>query len=103
MFFVSVPDAVQNIACVARDWQSVSVMWDPPRKANGIIIHYMITVEGNSTKVSPRDPMYTFTKLLANTSYIFEVRASTSAGEGNESQCNVSTLPETGNWYGAFN
>ncbi|XP_017169427.1 phosphatidylinositol phosphatase PTPRQ isoform X2 [Mus musculus] len=91
----SVPDAVQNIACVARDWQSVSVMWDPPRKANGIIIHYMITVEGNSTKVSPRDPMYTFTKLLANTSYIFEVRASTSAGEGNESQCNVSTLPET--------
>ncbi|XP_052021224.1 phosphatidylinositol phosphatase PTPRQ [Apodemus sylvaticus] len=91
----SVPDAVQNIACVARDWQSVSVMWDPPRKSNGIIIHYMITVGGNSTKISARDLAYTFTKLLANTSYIFEVRASTSAGEGNESRCNVSTLPET--------
>ncbi|EDM16767.1 rCG49085 [Rattus norvegicus] len=91
----SVPEAVRNIECVARDWQSVSVRWDPPRKANGIIIHYMITVGGNSTKVSPRDPTYTFTKLLANTSYVFEVRASTSAGEGNESRCDISTLPET--------
>lgn len=87
---------------MARDWQSVSVMWDPPRKANGIIIHYMITVGGNSTKVSPRDPTYTFTKLLANTSYVFEVRASTSAGEGSESRCDISTLPETGNRRGAF-
>lgn len=82
---------------MARNWQSVLVMWDPPRKANGIIIHYMITFEGNSTKVSPQDHMYTFTKLLANTSYIFEVRASTSAGEGKETTCNVSTFPETGN------
>ncbi|XP_028728862.1 phosphatidylinositol phosphatase PTPRQ [Peromyscus leucopus] len=91
----SVPDVVQNIECMARNWQSVLVMWDPPRKANGIIIHYMITFEGNSTKVSPQDHMYTFTKLLANTSYIFEVRASTSAGEGKETTCNVSTFPES--------
>lgn len=82
---------------MARNWQSVVVMWDPPRKTNGIIIHYVITVERNSTKLSPQDHTYTFTKLLANTSYVFEVRASTSAGEGKESTCNVSTLPETGN------
>lgn len=57
----------------------------------------MITVENNSTKVSPQDHMYTFIKLLAGTSYVFKVRASTSAGEGDESTCHVSTLPETGN------
>ncbi|XP_008850349.1 phosphatidylinositol phosphatase PTPRQ [Nannospalax galili] len=91
----AVPDVVQNIQCSASNWQSILVMWDPPKKANGIITHYMITVDRNSTKVPPQDHMYTFTKLLANTSYIFEVRASTSAGEGNESTCSVNTLPET--------
>nr|XP_035954918.1 LOW QUALITY PROTEIN: phosphatidylinositol phosphatase PTPRQ [Halichoerus grypus] len=90
----SVPDAVQNIWCMATSWQSASVKWDPPKKANGIIIHYVITVERNSTRVSPQDHMYTFVKLLANTSYVFKIRASTSAGEGEEKACNVSTLPE---------
>ncbi|KAM8802889.1 phosphatidylinositol phosphatase PTPRQ isoform 2-T2 [Rhynchonycteris naso] len=91
----SVPEVVQNIHCMASSWQSAVVKWDPPRKANGIITHYMIRVERNSTKVSPRDHMYAFTKLLANTSYVFKITASTSAGEGDESTCNVSTLPET--------
>ncbi|XP_070455240.1 phosphatidylinositol phosphatase PTPRQ isoform X2 [Equus przewalskii] len=91
----SVPDVVQNIQCMATSWQSALVKWDPPKKANGVITHYMITVEGNSTKVSPQDDMYTFMKLLANTSYVFKVTASTSAGEGDECTCNVSTLPET--------
>nr|KAF6370255.1 protein tyrosine phosphatase receptor type Q [Myotis myotis] len=91
----SVPDVVQNIQCEATSWQSALVRWDPPRKANGVITHYMITVERNSTKVSPQDHMYMFMKLLANTSYVFKIRASTSAGEGDESTCNISTLPET--------
>ncbi|XP_033619385.1 phosphatidylinositol phosphatase PTPRQ [Fukomys damarensis] len=91
----SVPDVVQNIECMARNWQSVSLKWDAPQQTNGIITHYLITFERNTTKVSPKDHMYTFMKLLANTSYVFKVRASTSAGEGNESSCNVSTLPET--------
>lgn len=82
---------------MATSWQSASVKWDPPKKANGIITHYTITVERNATDVSPQDHMYTFMKLLANTSYVFEIRASTSAGEGNEMTCNVSTPPETGN------
>nr|XP_015286745.1 PREDICTED: phosphatidylinositol phosphatase PTPRQ isoform X1 [Macaca fascicularis] len=91
----SVPDVVQNMQCMATSWQSVLVKWDPPKKANGIITQYMITVEKNSTKVSPQDHTYTFIKLLAGTSYVFKVRASTSAGEGDESTCHVSTLPET--------
>ncbi|XP_059792566.1 phosphatidylinositol phosphatase PTPRQ isoform X1 [Balaenoptera ricei] len=91
----SVPDVVQNVQCVATSWQSALVKWDPPKKANGIITHYMITVERNATKISPQDHMYTFMKLLANTSYVFKIRASTSAGEGDESACNMSTLPET--------
>nr|XP_021530957.1 phosphatidylinositol phosphatase PTPRQ [Aotus nancymaae] len=91
----SVPDVVQNMQCMATSWQSVLVKWDPPKKANGIITHYMITVERNSTKVSPQDHVYTFIKLLADTSYVFKVRASTSAGDGDERTCHVSTLPET--------
>nr|XP_019606839.1 PREDICTED: phosphatidylinositol phosphatase PTPRQ isoform X1 [Rhinolophus sinicus] len=91
----SVPDAVQNIQCMATSWRSALVRWDPPTKSNGIITHYTITVERNSTRVSPQDHMYTFMKLLANTSYVFKIRASTSAGEGDESTCNISTLPET--------
>ncbi|XP_069845283.1 phosphatidylinositol phosphatase PTPRQ [Dipodomys merriami] len=91
----SVPDVVQHVQCTASNWQSILVKWDPPKKANGIITHYTITLERNATKVSPQDHMHTFLKLLANTSYVFKVRASTSAGEGNESACNVSTLPET--------
>ncbi|XP_016054908.1 PREDICTED: phosphatidylinositol phosphatase PTPRQ [Miniopterus natalensis] len=91
----SVPDVVQNIQCVATSWQSALVKWDPPQKANGIITHYMITVEKNSTKVSPQDHMYIFMTLLANTSYVFKIRASTSAGEGGESACGLSTPPET--------
>nr|XP_017527742.2 phosphatidylinositol phosphatase PTPRQ [Manis javanica] len=91
----SVPDAVQNMWCMATSWQSAVVRWDPPSKANGVITHYVITVERNTTEVSPRDHMYTFMKLLANTAYVFEVRASTSAGEGDKSTCNISTLPET--------
>nr|XP_055198045.1 phosphatidylinositol phosphatase PTPRQ isoform X4 [Nyctereutes procyonoides] len=90
----SVPDVVQNIQCMATSWRSALVKWDPPKKANGIITHYLVTVERNSTKVSPQNHMYTFMKLLANTSYVFKIRASTSAGEGDEKTCNISTLPE---------
>lgn len=82
---------------MASNWQSVLVTWDPPKKANGIITHYMITVERNSAKASPQDHTYAFVKLLANTSYVFKVRAATSAGEGSESTCSASTPPETGN------
>lgn len=81
---------------MATSWQSAVVRWDPPSKANGVIRHYVITVERNTTEVSPQDHMYTFMKLLANTAYVFEIRASTSAGEGDKRTCNISTLPETG-------
>ncbi|XP_060047347.1 phosphatidylinositol phosphatase PTPRQ isoform X2 [Erinaceus europaeus] len=91
----SVPDVVQNMRCVATSWQSVLLTWDPPQKSNGVITYYMITAGGNSTMVSPRDNMSIFVRLLANTSYVFKVRASTAAGEGDGSMCNVSTLPET--------
>ncbi|VTJ78123.1 Hypothetical predicted protein, partial [Marmota monax] len=90
------PDVVQNLQCMASNWQSVLVTWDPPKKANGIITHYIIMAERNSAKASPQNHTYTFVKLLANTSYVFKIRAATSAGEGSESTCSVSTPPETG-------
>lgn len=70
--------------------------WDPPKKANGIIIYYLVTIEGNPIQVSPLDHMHTFMKLLANTSYVLTVKASTSAGEGDESSCSINTQPESG-------
>lgn len=60
-------------------------MWDLLRKVNGIIIYYMIIVEGNFIKVFFRDFMYIFIKFFVNILYIFEVRALILVGEGNES------------------
>ncbi|XP_038612619.1 phosphatidylinositol phosphatase PTPRQ [Tachyglossus aculeatus] len=91
----SAPDVVQNFRCMATSWQSVLVWWDPPKKTNGIIIHYILAFERNSSKVNAQDNEYTFRELLANTSYTFNIKAVTSAGEGKERICNASTLYET--------
>ncbi|KAM8980513.1 phosphatidylinositol phosphatase PTPRQ isoform 3-T4 [Sarcophilus harrisii] len=91
----SVPDVVQNVHCTATSWQSILLKWDPPKKANGIITHYIITTEGNSTKIASQEHMHNFKELLSNTSYVFKIQASTSAGEGKEEICNASTLHET--------
>uniref|UniRef100_A0A8B9MZK4 Phosphatidylinositol phosphatase PTPRQ n=1 Tax=Accipiter nisus TaxID=211598 RepID=A0A8B9MZK4_9AVES len=90
----SVPDAVQNVHCIARSWQSILVQWDPPASSNGVITHYIITVEGNSTNFSSYDTLHTFRNLLSNITYQFKIKAATSAGDGEEQICNASTLPE---------
>ncbi|NXA76155.1 PTPRQ phosphatase, partial [Thryothorus ludovicianus] len=90
----SVPDAVQNIRCTATSWQSILVQWDPPASANGVITHYIIAVEGNSTNLSSYDTLHTFTNLLSNVTYQIKIKAATSAGDGEEQICNASTLPE---------
>nr|XP_056702969.1 phosphatidylinositol phosphatase PTPRQ [Euleptes europaea] len=92
----SAPDIVQNIQCTATSWQSVLVYWDPPLKANGIITHYIIMFGRNSTILSSvNETVHTFRDLLSNTSYQFQIKAATAAGEGEEQLCNVSTFPET--------
>uniref|UniRef100_A0A8C9N2D6 Phosphatidylinositol phosphatase PTPRQ n=1 Tax=Serinus canaria TaxID=9135 RepID=A0A8C9N2D6_SERCA len=90
----SVPDAVQNIRCIATSWQSILVQWDPPASANGIITHYIIAVEGNSTDLSTSGTLHTFRNLLSNVTYQIKIRAATSAGDGEEQICSASTLPE---------
>ncbi|XP_074936839.1 phosphatidylinositol phosphatase PTPRQ isoform X3 [Phalacrocorax aristotelis] len=90
----SVPDAVQNVHCIATSWQSILVQWDPPASSNGVITHYIITVEGNSTKFLSYDTLHTFGNLLSNITYQFKIKAATSAGDGEERICNASTLPE---------
>ncbi|KFV78560.1 Phosphatidylinositol phosphatase PTPRQ, partial [Struthio camelus australis] len=90
----SVPDVVQNVHCVATSWQSILVQWDPPASSNGVITHYVVTVEGNSMNFSSYDKLHTFRNLLSNISYQFKIKAATSAGDGEEQICNASTLPE---------
>ncbi|XP_027521561.1 phosphatidylinositol phosphatase PTPRQ isoform X4 [Corapipo altera] len=90
----SVPDAVQNVNCIATSWQSILVQWDPPASSNGVITHYIITVEGNSTNFSSYDTLHTFRNLLSNITYQIKIKAATSAGDGEEQICNTSTLPE---------
>ncbi|XP_017659741.1 PREDICTED: phosphatidylinositol phosphatase PTPRQ [Lepidothrix coronata] len=90
----SVPDAVQNVRCIAMSWQSILVQWDPPASSNGVITHYIITVEGNSTNFSSYDTLHTFRNLLSNITYQIKIKAATSAGDGEEQICNTSTLPE---------
>ncbi|OPJ85759.1 phosphatidylinositol phosphatase PTPRQ [Patagioenas fasciata monilis] len=90
----SVPDAVQNVHCLATSWQSIQMQWDPPASSNGVITHYVITVEGNTTIFSAYDTLHTFRNLSSNFTYQFKIKAATSAGEGEEQICNASTLPE---------
>uniref|UniRef100_A0A8B9F884 Phosphatidylinositol phosphatase PTPRQ n=1 Tax=Amazona collaria TaxID=241587 RepID=A0A8B9F884_9PSIT len=90
----SVPDAVQNFRCIATSWQSILVQWDPPASSNGVITHYIITVEGNSTNFSFYDTLHTFRNLPSNITYQFKIKAATSAGGGEEQICNATTLPE---------
>ncbi|XP_071622442.1 phosphatidylinositol phosphatase PTPRQ [Heliangelus exortis] len=90
----AVPDAVQNVHCIATSWQSILVQWDPPASSNGVITRYIITVEGNSTNFSAYDSLHTFRNLLSNITYQFKIKAATSAGDGEEQICNASTLPE---------
>ncbi|XP_075603768.1 phosphatidylinositol phosphatase PTPRQ isoform X5 [Balearica regulorum gibbericeps] len=90
----SVPDAVQNVHCIATSWESILVQWDPPASSNGVITHYIITVEGNSTNVSSYDTLHNFRNLLSNITYQFKIKAATSAGDGEEQICNAKTLPE---------
>ncbi|XP_067415993.1 phosphatidylinositol phosphatase PTPRQ isoform X6 [Emydura macquarii macquarii] len=88
------PDIVQNVQCTATSWQSILVQWDPPSKSNGVITHYIIIFERNSTNVSAYDKVHIFRDLLSNISYQFKIKAATSAGEGKEQICNASTFPE---------
>ncbi|XP_066849641.1 phosphatidylinositol phosphatase PTPRQ isoform X3 [Anser cygnoides] len=90
----SVPDVVQNVRCIAMSWQSILVQWDPPASSNGVITHYIVTVEGSSTNFSSYDTLHIFRNLLSNISYHFKIKAATSAGDGEEQICNASTLPE---------
>uniref|UniRef100_A0A663MMZ5 Phosphatidylinositol phosphatase PTPRQ n=1 Tax=Athene cunicularia TaxID=194338 RepID=A0A663MMZ5_ATHCN len=90
----SVPDAVQNVHCIATSWQSILVQWDPPASSNGVITHYIVTVEGNSMNFSSYNTLHTFRNLLSNITYQFKIKAATSAGDGEEQICNASTLPE---------
>ncbi|NXG43840.1 PTPRQ phosphatase, partial [Psilopogon haemacephalus] len=90
----SVPEAVQNVHCIATSWQSILVQWDPPASSNGVITHYITTVEGNSTSFSSCNTVHTFRNLFSNMTYQVKVKAATSAGDGEEQICNVSTLPE---------
>nr|XP_048703309.1 phosphatidylinositol phosphatase PTPRQ [Caretta caretta] len=90
----SAPDVVQNVQCTATSWQSILVHWDPPSRSNGVITHYIIIFERNSTSISDYDKVHTFRDLLSNISYQFKIKAATSAGEGKEQICNASTFPE---------
>ncbi|NXF86753.1 PTPRQ phosphatase, partial [Eubucco bourcierii] len=90
----SVPEAVQNVHCIATSWQSILVQWEPPASSNGVITHYITTIEGNSTFFPSYDRLQTFRNLLSNMTYQFKVKAATSAGDGEEQICNASTLPE---------
>ncbi|NXN98020.1 PTPRQ phosphatase, partial [Rhinopomastus cyanomelas] len=90
----SVPEAVRNVYCIATSWQSILVQWDPPASSNGIITHYIVRVEGNSTNFSSYDTLHTFRSLLSNFTYQFAIKAATSAGDGAEQICNATTLPE---------
>ncbi|OCT87568.1 hypothetical protein XELAEV_18021265mg [Xenopus laevis] len=90
----SVPGIVQNIKCIATSYQSVLIHWEPPLQPNGMISHYYIASNDNTTIVPSKDQVYTFRELLSNTTYSFKIYAVNAAGKGQEQECNATTKSE---------
>lgn len=45
IIFYQVPDAPLNFRNVSRSTESISIMWDPPTKSNGILVGYKVSGE----------------------------------------------------------
>ncbi|XP_077939126.1 LOW QUALITY PROTEIN: phosphatidylinositol phosphatase PTPRQ [Gasterosteus aculeatus] len=93
----SVSDAVGNLSCSGRSWDSIQLFWELPANPNGQIIFYEILVEVDSQFYTYQAdaPEYTLTGLSPDHQYALTVAAVNSAGPGDGLNCTASTLPES--------
>ncbi|XP_036375557.1 phosphatidylinositol phosphatase PTPRQ [Megalops cyprinoides] len=92
----SVSEAVGNLSCLGRSWDSVFLEWEAPAHPNGELTHYVIRFgDGREEELSSYALQHTVTGLRADASYTFTVMAVNSAGPGEASSCNASTPPES--------
>lgn len=91
-------DAVGNLSCSGRSWDSIQLFWELPANPNGQIIFYEILVEVDSQFYTYQAdaPEYTLTGLSPDHQYALTVAAVNSAGPGDGLNCTASTLPESG-------
>lgn len=89
MIFFSVPDEVASLQFDEISDRAVKVIWQPPKKANGILIGYHLTYQvkddPDTLRVKNFSADILSTKvndLQATTHYRFEVSASTAVGAG---------------------
>ena len=71
----------------------LTLSWDPPTQPNGIIIEYVLFVDGE-VRFSGSETSATVDNLLPSTSYSFLVQACTSVGCSNSSESYNTTLPD---------
>uniref|UniRef100_G3PI72 Protein tyrosine phosphatase receptor type Q n=1 Tax=Gasterosteus aculeatus TaxID=69293 RepID=G3PI72_GASAC len=93
----AVSDAVGNLSCSGRSWDSIQLFWELPANPNGQIIFYEILVEVDSQFYTYQAdaPEYTLTGLSPDHQYALTVAAVNSAGPGDGLNCTASTLPES--------
>ena len=99
---VAIPSNVTELTVTKVTYQSVSLSWSPPTDTGGYSdVNYIITViplNGDSSwNITTDDGTtnYTVNELIFNQSYIFNVRANNSIGEGEPSN-NVTAITGEG-------
>ncbi|KAJ8332433.1 hypothetical protein SKAU_G00426060 [Synaphobranchus kaupii] len=96
----SVSEAVRNLSCSGRSWDSVFLEWEAPAQSNGELTHYLVRYgeEGQDEEeeeLGPHTLWHTLSGLRPDTHYHFLLTAVNSAGPGEGLSCNASTPPES--------
>lgn len=93
------PSQPMRLRATLKEHTAVTLNWEPPAKANGVINRYIISYtdksqKWNNTSVNGSTTAFDVKGLKNNTEYIFQVKAVTSAGEGPFADAWVKTEPE---------
>ncbi|XP_061085824.1 phosphatidylinositol phosphatase PTPRQ [Conger conger] len=95
----SVSEAVRNLSCSGRGWDSVFLEWEGPDEPNGELTHYLVRYgeeeEEEEEEIEPQALWHTLSGLQPHTHYSFLLMAVNSAGPGDGLSCNASTEPES--------
>lgn len=93
-----VPDAASKFEVSERGSNHLVVRWQPPEETNGILTGYMLEFEEApsgavlvKTEVEPGKREKKITGLKDDTSYVVRIRATTSAGKGEETDLEEKT------------
>ena len=90
------PGQVRNLHMIGNTASQIKIQWDEPLEINGIIRHYVIYLDGNSSPIGRTEEQYFILQnlqspTLDNATYTVHVAAVTGRGEGLRLSLDVST------------